>query len=74
MNCVICKTGQISAGTTTITLQRGETTVVIKNVPAEVCDNCGEYYLSEEMTERVLELGESAVKKGVEVEVLRLAA
>ncbi|HMB32330.1 MAG TPA: type II toxin-antitoxin system MqsA family antitoxin [Desulfohalobiaceae bacterium] len=74
MNCVICKTGQISAGTATITLQRGETTVVIKNVPADVCDNCGEYYLSEEMTERVLELGESAVKKGVEVEVLHWAA
>jgi len=74
MNCVICKTGQISPGTATITLQRGETTVVIKNVPADVCDNCGEYYLSEEMTERVLELGESAVKKGVEVEVLRWAA
>ena len=74
MNCVICKTGLISSGTATITLQRGETTVVIKNVPADVCDNCGEYYLSEEMTERVLELGESAVKKGVEVEVLRWAA
>ena len=74
MNCVICKTGQLSAGTATITLQRGKTTVVIKNVPADVCDNCGEYYLSEEMTELVLELGESAVKKGVEVEVLRWAA
>ncbi|WP_027371179.1 type II toxin-antitoxin system MqsA family antitoxin [Desulfovermiculus halophilus] len=74
MNCVICKTGQISAGTATITLQRDETTVVIKNVPADVCDNCGEYYLSEEMTERVMELGESAVKKGVEVEILRWAA
>ena len=74
MNCVICKNGQLSAGTATITLQRGETTVVIKNVPADVCDNCGEYYLSEEMTELVLELGESAVKKGVEVEVLRWAA
>jgi hypothetical protein len=55
-------------------LQRGETTLVIKNVPADVCDNCGEYYLSEEMAERVLELGESAVKKGVEVEVMRWAA
>ena len=74
MNCVICKNGQLSAGTATITLQRGETTVVIKNVPADVCDNCGEYYLSEEMTELVLELGESAVRKGVEVEVLRWAA
>ena len=74
MNCVICKTGQLSAGTANVTLQRGETTVVIKNVPADVCDNCGEYYLSEEMAARVLELGESAVKKGVEVEVLRWAA
>lgn len=74
MNCVICKTGQLSAGSASVTLQRGETTVVIKNVPADVCDNCGEYYLSEEMTERVLELGGSAVKKGVEVEVLRWAA
>ena len=74
MNCVICKTGQISGGTATVTLQRGETTVVIKDVPANVCDNCGEYYLSEEMAERVMELGESAVKKGVEVEVMRWAA
>ena len=74
MNCVICKTGQISAGNAIVTLQRGETTLVIKNVPADVCDNCGEYYLSEKMAERVLELGESAVKKGVEVEVVRWAA
>ena len=74
MNCVICKTGQIAAGNAIVTLQRGETTIVIKNVPADVCDNCGEYYLSEEMAERVLELGESAVKKGVEVEVMRWAA
>jgi len=41
MNCVVCKMGQISAGTAIVTLQRGETTVVIKNVPADVCDNCG---------------------------------
>jgi len=74
MNCVICKTGEIAGGTATVTLQRGETTVVIKDVPANVCDNCGEYYLSEEMAERVMELGESAVKKGVEVEVMRWAA
>jgi YgiT-type zinc finger domain-containing protein len=74
MNCAICKTGQITYAAAIVTLQRGETIVVIKNVPADVCDNCGEYYLSEEMAERVLELGESAVKKGVEVEVMRWAA
>lgn len=74
MNCVICKTGQMLEGKTTVTLQRGETTVVIKDVPAQVCDNCGEYYLSEEMTERVLGMAEAAVSKGVEVEILRWAA
>lgn len=74
MKCVICKTGQLVHGRTTVTLQRGETTVVIKNVPAEVCDNCSEYYLSEEMTERVLAMANTAANHGVEVEILRWAA
>ena len=26
-------------------LARGESTIIFKNVPAEVCTNCGEYYL-----------------------------
>lgn len=74
MNCVICKTGHLETGRATVTLQRGDTTVVIKNVPAQVCDNCGEYYLSEEMTEQVLAMAEEATRKGVELEVLRWAA
>jgi YgiT-type zinc finger domain-containing protein len=74
MKCVICKTGEMVEGTTTVTLQRGETTVVIKDVPAEVCDNCGEYYLSDEMSAKVLAMAEAAVSKGAEVEILRWAA
>lgn len=74
MTCVICKHGETVPGTTTVVLQRGETTVVIKNVPAEICDNCGEYYLSEEITRRVLALAEAAVAQGAEIEVLRFAA
>ena len=42
MKCAICKNGETYPGTTTVTLTRGEATIVIKNVPAEVCDNCGE--------------------------------
>ncbi len=74
MKCVICKTGDVIDGKTTLTLQRGETTVVIKDVPAQVCAQCGEYYLSEEMTEKVMALAEEAVSKGAEVEILRWAA
>jgi len=57
-----------------VTLQRGETTVLIKAVPAEVCANCGEYYLSEEITDRVMAKAEEAVAHGAEVEILRFAA
>lgn len=74
MKCVICKTGDVVEGNTTVTLQRGDTTVVIKNVPARVCEQCGEYYLSEDMTDKVLAMAEAAVSKGAEVEVLRWAA
>jgi YgiT-type zinc finger domain-containing protein len=74
MNCVICKQGQTHSGKAVVTLERGKTTVVIKDVPAEICENCGEYYLNEETTAKVQELAEQAVRQGVEIEVLRYAA
>ena len=74
MNCVICKQGQTAAGHATVTLQRDACTVIIKDVPAQVCDNCGEYYLDEETTATVLARAEAAVEKGAEVEILRYAA
>ena len=74
MKCVICKQGQTHSGMTTVTLARGSTTVVIKDVPAEICENCGEYYLSEEVTEKVQDMAEQAVQHGAELEVLHYAA
>ena len=74
MKWVLCKQGQTSPGIVVVTLQRGETTVIFKGVPADVCQNCGEYYLSEDVTGQVLERAEEAVKKEAEVEILRFAA
>lgn len=74
MSCVICKNGKTIDGLVTVTAQRGDTTVILKRVPAEVCDNCGEYYLSSDVAAQVLERAESAVKSGAEVEILRFAA
>jgi YgiT-type zinc finger domain-containing protein len=74
MHCVICKQGETHPGKATVTLERGGATVVIKGVPAMICDNCGEYYLDEAMTERVLSMGEQAVAQGAEIEVRRFAA
>jgi YgiT-type zinc finger domain-containing protein len=74
MSCVICRNGITHDGHVTVTVQRGDTTVILKRVPAEVCDNCGEYYLSSDVAAQVLERAESAVKSGAEVEILRFAA
>ena len=74
MQCVICKMGETAEGLANVTLHRDESTIVIKGVPAQICENCGEYYLSNDITEKVMDLAETAVKNNVEVEVLRFAA
>lgn len=74
MNCLICRQGKTQSGTTTVTLTRGETTVVVKNVPADICENCGEYYLSDEISTKILAMAEEAVKRNREVEVIQFAA
>ncbi len=74
VTCLICRTGETAPGVVTVPLQRGETTVILNGVPAEVCGNCGEYYLSEDITRRALERAEAAVAGGAEVEILRFAA
>lgn len=74
MTCVICKQGEMHPGEVTVTLERREAIVVLKGVPANVCQNCGEYYLSEDVTQRVLARAEAAVANGAEVEIIRFAA
>ncbi len=74
MICVICKSSATAPGHTTVTLERDQSVIVIKQVPAEVCQDCGEYTLDQSTTERVLAIGEDAVKQRAEVEVVRFAA
>jgi YgiT-type zinc finger domain-containing protein len=74
MNCVICKKGETQPGTTTMTLEHGATTVVFKNVPADVCQICGEAYLDAETTKHLLQIVEEAARMGVQVDVRSYAA
>jgi YgiT-type zinc finger domain-containing protein len=74
MKCVICKQGETHLGTVTVTLERGETTLVFKHVPAQVCENCGEAYVDAETTDQLLCTAEAAVKAGVQVEVREFVA
>ncbi|RCJ39856.1 hypothetical protein A6769_04620 [Nostoc punctiforme NIES-2108] len=74
MKCVICKHGGTKPGLVTVTLERDECIIVLKKVPAEICDNCGEYYLSDAVTEQVLQKAESAINNGAELEIIKYAA
>jgi hypothetical protein len=49
-------------------------TLVVKDVPAQVCDNCGEEYLDADVSARLRETLEEEAKAGVEVVVCRYVA
>ncbi len=74
MKCVVCKTGETAKGFTTVTLRRDKTVVVIEDVEAQICDNCGHYYLDAATAKRVMATLTEAVKRGTKLEILALKA
>lgn len=74
MKCVICMHGETRHGKATVTLERDSATLVIRGVPAEVCTNCGEEYVSADTTARLLKSAEEAVMAGVKVDVREYVA
>ena len=72
MECTLCHIGSTEPGKVTVTIERDGAIVLIKDVPAQVCVNCGHYYLSEEITRLVMEKGNEAISSGAELEIVRL--
>ncbi len=54
MKCVICKTGETAEGTTTVTIERNGTVLILRGVPASVCQTRGEASVSGEVTDDTL--------------------
>ena len=69
MKCMICKHGETKQGITTVTLEKGSSTIVFKEVPAQICDNCGEKYIDESTTKKLLTKARNIVKNGVEIDI-----
>ncbi len=74
MTCPICKNGKTIEGYTTLIFKKGPSTIVIKNVPANVCDNCDEAYLSEKVSRKAMNMADMGVNRGVEIEIVNFAA
>jgi YgiT-type zinc finger domain-containing protein len=67
--CPLCRVGDRIAGTTTITLTRDDTTIVIRQVPAQVCATCGEASIDQEIALELEQLAELAIVSGVRYEL-----
>lgn len=74
MRCVICRQGETRPGTATLVLERDGLTLVLKNVPAEVCENCGEAYVDDAAAAGALASAERAAAAGVTVEIREFRA
>lgn len=74
MKCAICRNGQAIEGHITVVFERDGSTLIFKNVPASICDNCGEEFVSAETNRALLEKAEEAAARGVDLELQRFAA
>ena len=74
MRCPICHLGETQPGTATLVLERDALTMVVRHVPAEVCENCGEESIDEAATTSALASAERAAADGVSVEIREFKA
>ena len=74
MKCTDCTEGEPKPGKVTVSCDKGETTIVVKDVPALVCPVWGAYYLDLDITDEVAKIGNTAVKNGAMVEIVRMKA
>ncbi len=68
MKCPICRQGETKPGLATEILQREGAVLVFRNVPAEICDVCGESYVGSETASRLAAQAEQLIAAGVSLE------
>ena len=69
MKCVLSRNGE-----KLFTISRDRLAVVVKNVPAQVCQNCGEAYVDDVTASRIFNQAEELVKTDNKLEILHFAA
>ncbi|MFQ5791191.1 MAG: type II toxin-antitoxin system MqsA family antitoxin [Acidobacteriota bacterium] len=70
--CPLCG-GSKKAGVTTFTVDFELGVVVVRNVPATVCTQCGADWIQDEIAARLEAIADEARKKRLQIEVTTLA-
>jgi YgiT-type zinc finger domain-containing protein len=72
MICTACKTGSLQPGTTVIPYVSETVNILVKEVPAMVCDQCGAWYVEPEILESVRQMIQEEKDSGHLVSVLTM--
>ncbi len=68
--CMLCKCNTVRQTTTTHVVNYKGNIIVIKNVPCEECEQCGEKFYTDEVAERLEEIVNTTKKLLQEVAVV----
>lgn len=74
MICTICTCGHTKPGFAGVTPERDAMTLLVKQMPAEIGENCGEEFIDEAASVQLLSTTEAAMRDGVQVELRQFAA
>lgn len=69
-HCPLCK-GGYTHGHTTFTVDLGFGVLVVRDVPAHVCSQCGEEWLEDNVSEKLEQFTQEAKRKHISVKVAR---
>jgi len=72
MICTACKTGTLMVGTTVIPYVSDKVNILVKDVPAMVCDQCGAWYAEPEILEHVRQIIRNEEESGHLVSVVTM--
>lgn len=73
MFCAICK-GDLAEGTISYSVDHNSQFLLLREVPALICNQCGEFFLDDKTLIKIEEIVESVKISNVEIEVLKFAA
>lgn len=73
LHCPLCKS-EMKEGKTELTLKRARSVVVIEDVPAMVCPQCGEASIDASTSQAAYEIAEREILRGVALEFCKFKA
>ena len=67
--CPLCG-GRKQPGKTTYSVDLGSGVILVRNVPATVCAQCGEAWIEHHIAQKLEQITQDAREKGLQVEVV----